>query len=229
MPSPRLLRFIPVDLPYRELPDDIEIVENAQGRFEAKSRTEPTARFGWSQPTPELARTAYLTTLNVRAAMDRARDSMREADTGGPAGFTRERYERACAEVGILRLPDSVCLSLERRSFEAPDYDAETIVTARLADARGSAIRAEERRQHKEFERDLNAMPGFRGLSRDRYEALCDLVGTEPAAEDQITSLKVQCFQQEEVRGVVEVPLILAKWRDTGQYYERRDGTTVDM
>lgn len=218
-----------MDLPYRELPDHIEIIENAQGRFEAKSRTEPTRRFGWSQPSPELARTVCLTTLNVRAAMDRARDSVREAGTGGPAGFTRERYELACAEVGVLRLPDSVCLSLERRSFEAPDYDAETIVTMRLADARGSTIRAEEHRQRKEFERDLNAMPGFRGLSRDRYEALCDLVGTEPAGEDQITALKVECFQQEETRGTAEVPLILAKWRDTGQYYERRDGSTVDM
>jgi hypothetical protein len=59
-------------------------------------------------------------------------------------------------------------------------------------------------------------MPGFRGLSRDRYEALYDLVGTEPVAEDQITSLKVECFQQEETRGTAEVPLILAKWRDTG-------------
>jgi hypothetical protein len=218
-----------MDLPYRELPSDIEIVENAQGRFEAKSRTEPAERFGWSQPTPELARTACLTSFNVRAAMDRAYDSVREADTRGPAGFTQEQYERACAEVGVLRLPDSVCLSLERRSFEAPDYDAETIVTARLAEARGSAIRAEERRQRKEFERDLNALPGFRGLSRDRYEALCDLVGTEPGAEDQISALKVECSQQEETRGTAEVPLILAKWRDTGRYYERRDGSTVDM
>ncbi|GAA4483693.1 hypothetical protein GCM10023191_005720 [Actinoallomurus oryzae] len=218
-----------MDLPYRELPDDIEIVENAQGRFKAKRPTEPAERFGWAQPTPELARTACLTTLNVRAAMDRARDSVREADTRGPAGFTRERYERACAEVGVLRLPDNVCLSLEYRSFQAPDYDAETIVTTRLADERGAAIRAEERRQRKEFERDLKAMPGFRGLSRARYEALCDLVGTEPAAEDQISSLKVECFQQEETRGTAEVPLILAKWRDTGRYYERRDGSTVDM
>jgi len=49
------------------------------------------------------------------------------------------------------------------------------------------------------------------------------LIGTEPAAEAQISSLKVECFQQEETRGRADLPLMLAKWRDTGRYHEGRE------
>jgi hypothetical protein len=33
----------------------------------------------------------------------------------------------------------------------------------------------------------------------------------------------VECFQQEKTGTTADLPLILAKWRDTGRHYERRE------
>jgi hypothetical protein len=208
-----------VDLPNSELPEDVEIIENDQGRFEARRRSEPSARFSFSQPTPELARLACLTNLNARAALDRVKIRLAGTDVHA---MTREQYEHACAEVGVIRLPDSVCASLESKSFDPPKYDTKMIVTGSLARYRGTAILAAERRQHQDFALDLPKTT-LHGLSRERYDMLCDLIGAEPAAEERINSLKVECFQQEKTGATADLPLILAKWRDTGRHNEQRE------
>lgn len=206
-------------LPYRDLPDDVEISED-NGRFEARRASEPDMHLGFPQPTPEPAREVGLAYLNTNTLLKRADDCMRGPDGWAPRHLTREQYERACAEVDVIRLPDSACRRLEYKGFQPPRYDAETIVTGSLAARRCFGILDEERRQYRDFGHDLDRRPWFNGLSRSQYETMCDLIGAEPAAEAQITSLKVDCFQQEETRGRADLPLMLAKWRDTGRCRE---------
>jgi hypothetical protein len=177
-------------LRYRELPDDIEITEDNRGRFQVRRASEPEMHLGFPQPTPELTRDVVLTYLNVRTLLRHADDCLRDADGRTPRNVTREQYEHACMQVDVIRLPDSACRRLEYKSFEAPRYDAETIVSGSLAVRRCFAILDEERRQYRDFERDLGLRPWFRGLSRSQYETMCDLTGTKPAAEAEIGSLK---------------------------------------
>lgn len=212
-----------MQLPYAELPGDIEISEDDKGGFKARRSSEPDRHLGFPQPTPELAREVALTTLNAYTLLKRADDCLRDPHGRTPTHLTREQYERACAEVDAIRIPDAGCRRLEYKSFEAPRYDAETIVTGSLARRRCFGILADERRQYQDFGHDLGHQPWFRGLSRSQYETMCDLIGAEPAAEEQITSLKVECFQQEETQGKADLPLMLAKWRDTGRAYESRE------
>lgn len=210
-------------LPYAELPGDIEISEDDKGGFKARRSSEPDRHLGFAQPTPELAREVALTNLNAYALLKRADDCINGPDGRAPMQLTREQYERACAEIDAMRIPDAGCRRLEYRSFEAPRYDAETIVTGSLARRRCFGILDDERRQYRDFGHDLNHRPWFRGLSRSQYETMCDLIGTEPAEEAQITPLKVDCFQQEETQGKADLPLMLAKWRDTGRAHESRE------
>lgn len=212
-----------MQLPYAELPGDVEISEDDKGGFKARRSSEPDRHLGFPQPTPELAREVALTHLNAYALLERVEDCLRGPDGRAPTYLTREQYERACAEVDVIRIPDSACRRLEYGRFEAPRYDAETIVTGSLARRRCFGILDDERRQYRDFEHDLDHRPWFRGLSRSQYETMCDLIGTEPAAEAQITSLKVDCFQQEETQGKADLPLMLAKWRDTGRAHESRE------
>ncbi|MCO6007453.1 hypothetical protein NE236_20965 [Actinoallomurus purpureus] len=212
-----------MDMAYSELPDDVEIVENAQGRFEPRS-AERDVRIGVPKTTPEAARVACLTYLNVRAAMDRVGAAVRGTSAYPPTHYTREQYERACDELGLIRLPDSVCQSLGDVRFEPPEHDAETIIIGSLAQRRRSGLLAEERRQRRDFEKDLVRLPGFysHGLTREQYEKTCMWIGADPAPERRITALKAACYEQEEVGDMVDLPLILAKWRATGKYKERR-------
>jgi hypothetical protein len=212
-----------VDMAYSELPGDVEIVENDEGRFGPRS-SEREVPSGVRQATPELACLVCLTYLNVWAAMARAGAALGGTSRYPPSRYTRAQYERACAELGVVRLPDSVCESLERKRFEAPKHDAETIVISQLAMNRRAGIEDERRLQCRAFEEDLNHLPWFRGLSREQYEQTCTWIGAEPAEEEQITELKVECFQQEELDGMADLPLILAKWRETGRMHERREG-----
>ncbi|GAA4639690.1 hypothetical protein GCM10023196_102320 [Actinoallomurus vinaceus] len=213
-----------MDMAYSELPDDVEIVANEQGRFEPRS-AERDVRIGVPRTTPESARVACLTYLNVRAAMDRAGAALRGAGTYPPSQYTREQYERACDELGLMRLPDSVCRSSGDVRFEPPEHDAETIVIGSLAQRRRWGLLAEERRQRQDFEKDLVRLPGFysHGLTREQYEKACAWIGADPAPERRITALKAACYEQEEIGDMVELPLILAKWRATGMYKERRE------
>jgi hypothetical protein len=204
-----------VDLAYSALPDDVEIVENERGQFETRS-SDRDVRIARPQPTPELTRVACLTYLNVRAVMERI-----DVDLG----MTREQYERACDLVGVMRLPDVVCATMRKKRFEAPEHDAETIVTCELAKRRSSGIFAEDRRQRRDFAADLELLPGFsvRGLSREQYEKTCAWIGADPAPDDQIEDLKVEYYRQEEIADLVDLPLVLANWRFTGMVKERRE------
>lgn len=212
-----------MQLPYAELPGDLEISEDGKGGFKVRRSSEPDRHLGFSQPTPEQAREVALTHLNAYALLQRADDCLRGPDGRVPGHLSREQYERACAEVDVIRIPDSGCRWLEYESFEPPRYDAETIVTGSLARRRCFGILDDERRQYRDFGHDLRHRPWFRGLSRSQYETMCALIGVEPAEEAQITSLKVDCFQQEETRGKADLPLMLAKWRDTGRAHESRE------
>jgi hypothetical protein len=211
-----------MDTAYSELPGDVEIVKNEHGRFEARSSERDVRMF--SQPTGELARVACLTYLNARAVLERVGESVRDEGRVATTRYTREQYERACEVAGVLPLPDTACEELEHKHFEAPRHDAETVVIGSLAMYRRAGMDAEVRRQGELFEKKLNQLPGFRGLSREQYERVCMWIGAEPAAEEKISELKVQCFQQEETqgRGAAKLPLVLAKWRDTARFHERQ-------
>lgn len=215
-----VLRYGVVRLLYRELPGDVEISADDNGRFKALRASEPGAHLGLPQPTIGLAREVALTYLNTTTLLRRADDCLRDPDGRVPTHLTREQYERACAEVNVIRLPDSACRRLEYASFEPPRHDAETIVTGSLAVRRCFGIVDDERRQYRNFGRDLANRPWFNGLSRGRYETMCALIGVEPAAEAQISALKVECFQQEETKGMADLRLMLAKWRDTGRHHD---------
>lgn len=209
---------------YSELPDDVEIAENERGQFEARS-SERDVRSGPAQATAELAQVACLTFLNVRAAFERLDAAIRGNSRFAPRyEMTREQYERACDVLGAVRLPDSVCATLRNKRFEPPEHDAETIVTCGLATRRSWGLLAEERQLRQVFEKDLVRLPGFfsSGLSREQYEKTCAWVGAEPVPDDQVNDLKVKCFEQEEIADLVDLPLVLAKWRFTGMMKERQ-------
>ena len=209
---------------FSELPDDVVIVQNDGGQYEAKSSERSVPRMRWA--TEESARLECLTYLNAWAAIEHVSALLRDTKPYRAGRYSREQYERACAELGVMRLPDSVCKSLAAGRFDASEHDAETIVIGLLATDRRAGMLAEERQQRKDFEADLGHLSGFRsrGLSREQYEKTCAWIDTEPAAEEQITDLKVKCFQQEEIADLVDLPLILAKWRATGQHHERQAG-----
>lgn len=207
---------------YTELPDDVEIVPTGRGQFTARSSER---HFPMSpQPTPELARVACLRGLNARAVLDRVDKALDGAAVWKRGQYTREQYEQACDEAEVLPLPDRVCDALWDKPFPASVDDAEALVVHTLAMRRGNDVEVdkEARRQGKLFEAGLNMR--FPKLSREQYERVCGWLGIEPAAEEQITELKVECFQEEETRGrgAARLPYVLAKWRDSGQHYARR-------
>lgn len=187
-----------VKLTYEELPSDVEVVKNDQGRFEPRSSERDVRSV--SQTTPELARVVCLAYLNVRAAGERVDECLRGTDSRVRYELMRDQYERACEEVDAIPFPDGICERLRNTSFSPPKHDLETLVVGSLARRRLSAMDMERRRQGELFERKLTSRPG-RGLSREEYERACVWIAAEPVSEGQIDELKVDCFQQEETRG----------------------------
>ncbi len=140
--------------------------------------------------------------------------------------FTREEYERACAELELIPLNDEECFSREIKDRRAgpPDHTFMETVSLRLAHDRGWGIMAQLRQERKdlrwEFERRFP-----RGMSRQDYEEVCANLGLQPAPDESIRAMAANYLVREEIEDLPDINLFVANFRDMGMFSERRRGT----
>ncbi|MEV0228317.1 hypothetical protein [Nonomuraea sp. NPDC050786] len=150
----------------------------------------------------------------------------RVASGAGPRGeFTREEYERACAELELIPLSDEKCFSPEIKDRRAgpPEHTFVETVFRRLAHDRGWGILAQLREERKElrweFERRFP-----RGMSRQEYEQVCVELGLQPAPDESIRAMAATYLAREEIEDLPDINLFVANRRDMGFRSERRRG-----
>lgn len=150
----------------------------------------------------------------------------RIASGAGPSGqFTREEYERACAELGLIPLSDEECFSrkIKDRRAGPPDHTFVETVSLRLAHDRGWGIMAQLRRERKELRWEFERRYPH-GMSRQEYEQVCADLGLEPAPDESIRAMAATYLAREEIEDLPDVNLFVANFRDMRIFSDRRRG-----